>query len=127
VRFEKKLDVGRIQALPAVKTCFKGRRTFDDALLVHYQPFRMLACSVMVPPDSGIDRDTNIMSMAGLDLRLEQVDCQVRMSSLWVYYRVVVNPTMVTAGTTGNRIDPLFFQGSCKFFGLNSAPTPSTN
>jgi hypothetical protein len=64
----------------------------------------------MIPPDSGIDRDADTPGMAGFDLRLEQVDCQVRMPPLRIYFRVVINPTMVTAGKAGDRIHPCFFQ-----------------
>ena len=121
MRLEKGFDVRGVQAQIAVKAGLKRRRAqegADAARFIQGEPFGVSVGRIVIPLYRGVDRHTDMAGMASLDLRLEQVEREMRMALFWVQLCVIVNPPVVTTGKAGDRIHPGFFECRGKLLGV---------
>jgi hypothetical protein len=84
---EKCFDVRGVETQITVEASLKWRGALERAdatRFIQREPLRVLAGSVVIPLHGGINWDANIVGVAGIDLRLEQVGGKMRMSSLWI-------------------------------------------
>ena len=87
-------------------------------MLVHGEPLRVLAGRPVVPLHREVDRHADVTRVAGLDLLLEQVAGQVGVPPFREGPRVKVDPTMVAARETGDRVHVRLFQRGGELVGV---------
>ncbi len=69
----------------------------------------------MIPLDGRVNGRADIAPMTGVDLFCEKIAVQVRVLPLRIYFRIVINITVVAASETGHGIYMSSRKRACEF------------
>ena len=81
----------------------------------------MLRSRQVIPLDCGIYRRANTPGVKRFDLLFEQVALQMGMHILRMGWGIIIDPAMMAAGETGDRIDARLKQGIAEVVGIEVA------